>query len=264
MPDITAALDETGATTLVNRAETALGTVPAAGSSPLGPFTATYSASASFSGGTVDLIAPDTIRLTNVTMNYSLSLSFSFDLSSIIPDFCLPRVCIPTPWGRICTPTVCINWPTVTIPLSYSDSLMFTADFQLATTLSGGEWKVEIVIVGVPSLTISTAAAAIVTLIGLAAAAVLAPIPFIGPILAIAVAAIAAAIGIAGVTGLLGPILSGFVAGRRFEIDRRPQLFEVLPPSGGDPAVNVVVDAVSAAVESTDEDELVIAVDISP
>jgi hypothetical protein len=264
VPDVTAALDETGATTLVNDAESALGTLPASGSGALGPFTASWTASASFSGGTVDLIAPDTIRLTNCTLNYSVGFSFSFDLSSIIPDFCLPRVCIPTPWGDICTPTLCINWPTVTIPVSYADSLMFTADFTLAATLSGGVWKIEIVIAGVPSLTISAAAAAIVTAIGLAAALVLAPIPFIGPLLAIAVAGIAAAVGIAGVTGLLGPILGGFLAGRRFTIYEQPQLFEVVPAAGPDPAVNVTLDAIAASVQSTDEDELVIGVDYSP
>jgi hypothetical protein len=264
MPDVTAALDETGATTLVNNAESALGTLSDSGSGALGPFTGSWSASASFSGGTVDLIAPNTIRLTNCTLNYSVGFSFSFDLSTIIPDFCLPSVCIPTPWGSICTPTICVNWPTVTIPVSYADSLMFTADLTLATTLSGGVWKIDIVIVGVPSLTISAAAAAIVTAIGAAAALALAPIPFIGPLLAIAVAAIAAAIGIAGVTGLLGPILSGFVAGRRFTIYEQPQLFEVVPAAPGDPAVNVTLDAITAAVQSTDEDELVISVDYSP
>jgi hypothetical protein len=266
MSDLTVAVDETAATQLVHDAETAVGTISRSGSGSLGPFNAAWSVSASFSGGSIDLIAPNVIRIANCKMNYSLGLNFSFDLSSILPDFCLPQICIPIPFnGEICTPKICIDWPTINIPVSYSDSLTFTADFSLNPHLDGSDWVVDIVIVGIPSLNLGPAASAILTAIGLAAAAILAPIPFIGPFLAIAVAAIAAAIGIAGVTGLLGPILSLFVSGLSFEVFRQPRIFPVLPASlPFDPAVNIRLDSVGAADVPSDEDELVISVDICP
>jgi hypothetical protein len=265
MPDITAAADETAATNLVHAAEVMLGTQSGSGSGNLGPFTATWGASANFSNGTIDLIAPNVIRITSGQMNYSLNFSFSFDLSSILPDFCLPQVCIPIPFnGKLCTPKICVNWPTITIPVSHSGTITFTADFSLNVHLTGGNWLVDLVVVGIPFLQFGPAAAAILAAIGTSAALVLALIPFIGPFLAGAVLAITAAIGIAGLTGLLGLILTPFVSGLTFNIYNQPQIFQVLPPSAPDPAVNVKLDSITAAVVSSGEDELVFTVDISP
>jgi hypothetical protein len=264
VPDVVAAIDEGGANDLLQDAAAALGTLSDSGSGSLGPFVANWSASATFSGGTVDLIAPDVVRLANVRMDYSVAVSVSLDLSDIIPDFCLPRICIPTPFGSICTPRICIDWPTITIPFSHSSFVNFSADFRPVVTLVGGEWRVDLVVLGTPFLQLGPAAAALLAALGLAAAAVLAPIPFIGPILALAVAGILAAIGVAGILGLLGPILSPFVSGLTFNVFRQPQLFEVVPASGSDAAVNVTLTAVTAAVVSTDEDELVLNVDFSP
>jgi hypothetical protein len=94
MSDILVAADETAATTIVNAAETALGTISNSGSGSLGPFFASWAASVSFVGGTVDLIAPDVIRLQNITMNYSLDFTFGIDLGEFLPEFCLPQICI--------------------------------------------------------------------------------------------------------------------------------------------------------------------------
>lgn len=264
MSDVIAAIDEGGATDLVQDAEAALGTLSDSGSGSLGPFNANWNASTTFSGGSVDLIAPNTIRLANVRMDYTVNFSLSFDLSDIIPDFCLPRVCIPTPFGSICTPRICINWPSITIPVGHSSFVNFSADFSPSVTLVGGVWRVDLVVVGVPFLQLGPAAAAIIAAIGLAAALILAPIPFIGPLLAIAVAAITAAIGVAGVLGLLGPILTPFVSGLRFNVYNQPQLFEILPATPLDSAVSLTLTALSAAVVSTDEDELVLSVDFTP
>ena len=265
MPDIIAAIDEVAATTLIHDAEATLGTLSKTGSGSLGPFTASWGASASLQHGAIDLIAPNVVRVTDCELHYSVNFSFAFDLSSIIPDFCLPRICIPTPWGDICTPRICIDWPTITIPLSYSDVVRFTADFSLDVHMVGTDWLIDVVIVGVPALDLSAASAAILAGLGLAAAAILAPIPFIGPVLAIAVAGITSLIAIAGVTGFLGPILSLFVAGLRFNVYRQPRHFEVLPSGGPvDPAVFINLDAIGALIDgSGGEDELVISVDIS-
>ena len=265
MPDILVAADEAAATELLHDAETALGTRTRSGSGSLGPFNVNWSASAFLAGGAVDLIAPNVIRIANCELHYSLHFSFSFDLSNIIPDFCLPQICIHIPFiGTICTPKICVNWPTITIPVNFSDVVKFTADFTLDAHLLGSNWLIDAVIVGIPNLQISVAAAAILAALGVAAAAALAVIPFIGPFLAGAVVAITAAIGIAGITGLLGPILSFFVAGLRFNIYKQPRIFNVLPASLPlDPAVNISLNSLAASVSHTNEDELLIAVEIS-
>jgi hypothetical protein len=265
MPDVIAAVDEGGANDLLRDAEATLGTLSGSGSGSLGPFVATWSATASFSEGAADLIAPNVIRVANVRMDYTTNFTFSFDLSSIIPDFCLPRVCVDIPFiGRVCTPQICINWPTITIPVSHSSFVRFTADLNPSVTLVGGVWKVDLAVAGVPFLQLGPAATALLLAIGGIATVVVSTIPFIGPFLAIAVGAITALIGIAGATGLLGLILTPFVTGLRFTVYEQPQVFEVLPAAGPDPAVNVTLTAISAAVVSTDEDELVLNLDFSP
>ena len=107
MPDVIAAIDESGANDLMLDAQAALGTLTRSGSGSLGPFNASWNASASFSGGAVDLIAPNVLRLADVRMDYSVNLTFSFDLSDIIPDFCLPQICVTLPWIVLlrCTPS---------------------------------------------------------------------------------------------------------------------------------------------------------------
>lgn len=264
--EIIAALDEGGATILLHQAQAALGTVGGSGSGSLGPFTAAWGASASFSGGAVDLMPPDIVRVANVQLNYSLNFSFQINLNNFLPTFCLPRVCVRIPFvGRVCTPRICITWPTITVPFSYSDALTFSGDFRLAVSQSGPDWKVDVVIVGVPFLQISPAAAAILAALSLVVAALLAPIPFIGPFLAAAVVLIINTIGIAGMLGLLGAILTPFVSGLRFPLYSQPQLFNVLPAGGPiDPPANITLDLVEAEVVASDEDELVLSADISP
>jgi hypothetical protein len=268
MSDIVVAADEVAATTLIHDAESTVGTLvagPTSGS--FGPITASASASAFLANGGVDLIPPDIIRIADCELHYSLNLDLSVDLSAILPDFCLPQVCIPIPFdGEICTPKICIDWPTIPIPVSHSDVVKFTADFKLNVHLTGGQWFVDVVIVGIPFLQIGPAAAAILLAIDAAATLILLAIPFIGPFLALAVNFIIVAVGIAGITGLLGPLLTPFVSGLTFNVYKQSQLFEVLPAAGPiDPAVKVNLDAIAAAVDgSGGEDELVISIDISP
>jgi hypothetical protein len=266
MPDILVAADETAATKIVNAATAAFPPPSASGSNALGPFGVTWSASASFSGGAVDLIAPDIVRVANMTMAFNLNLTFTIDLGEILPEFCLPRICIRIPFiGRVCTPRICIEWPTIPIPLSHSGTVNFTADFRPVVTLVGSEWVIEIEVVGTPFLQLDPVSSALLTALGLAAAAALAPIPFIGPFLAAAVATIVAVIGVAALTGLLGLILTPFVSGLRFEIYRQNRLYQLPIPVALplDPPVIVTIDALAAEVRSSDEDELVVTADIS-
>ncbi len=123
MQDIVAAADETATTILLLDAETALGTTTKSGSGSLGPFGAGYTVAVNFSGGTIDLTPPNVIGITDCNLHYSVSLSFSLDLNSFLPHFCLPQVCL---FG-ICTPKICISWPTITVPFSFADIVKFTA-----------------------------------------------------------------------------------------------------------------------------------------
>lgn len=279
-PDILVAADETAATKLVHDAEASLGTVcgsvggsPSSGSldptGSLGPFTASWSVCATFSDGTVHLIPPNVIRIADLQLNYSLSLSISLDLNKILPSFCLPQICIPTPFGDICTPKICISWPPITIPLNFSDSLKFTADFSLNVHLQnkptvGNTWLVDIVIIGLPFLQLGPASAALIAAIGAAAGLALLAVPFIGPFLAGAVVLITATIGIAGAAGFLGSILTPFISGLSFNVYKHAQLFEVIPASPPlDAAVNINLDSITAAVVGSDKNELEITANIS-
>lgn len=266
MAEIIAALDEQGASKLLDTAIALIPTQSKSGSGNLGPFVAGYSVSASLTSGNVDLRPPDIIRIDDLRMDWDIDLSFGFDLSTILPDFCLPQVCVNIPCvGRVCTPTICINWPTIPIPVSFGDFLMADGDFRLDISQSGGVWKVQAVVVGIPNLQFGATTAALLLAIGAAATPILLAIPFLGPFLAIAVNAILAAIAIAGVTGFLGPILTPFVAGIKIPIYEQPKLFEVLPAESTiNPKVQITIDMVAAEIANNDgEDELMLTADIS-
>jgi hypothetical protein len=265
MADLTLALDQTAATTLLHDAETALIIPPAAGGGSLGPFSASWDASASISGGVIDLLPPNIIQITDCNFNYTVGFTLSIDLNSILPSFCLPQICIPIPFdGSICTPLICISWPTITVPVSYSDTILFTADFSLNAHLSGVNWLVDVVIDGVPMLDLSAAAIAILAALGAALTPILLAIPFIGPFLALAVDAILGLIGVAALLGVLGPLLSAFIAGLTFNIYTHNKVFEVVPSGGAtDPAVDITLDLIQAAVVATDKNELVVTANIS-
>ena len=265
MNEIVAAVDEGGANILLTDALQSVGTLSKSGSGSLGPFGASYTVSGTFTGGSVDLIAPDTIRIDHLHFAWNADLSFSVDLNDILPHFCIPQVCVHIPCvGTVCTPKICIDWPTISIPVSFGDWVETTADFGLLVSLSAGNWKVQIVVQSVSQLQFGPGTAAILGVIAAAATAALIWIPFIGPFLAAGVDIIIAAIDIAGLTGLLGPILSPFIAGLKVDVYNQPKHFQVLPAAGAiDPAVFIELDTVQASVQSTDEDELVLGVDIS-
>jgi len=268
MSDIQVAVDEVQAGQLVSDAQALLGTQSRSGSGSLGPFTASWSASAGFSGGSVDLRAPDIVRISNMNMNFTVGIGLSIDLNDFLPRLCIPRICIPIPFlPDICTPRICLPpWPTIPVgPVNHSGTVNFTTDFRLLASQSGSNWNVAIQIVNIPSLSLDAISALIVTgLIGAVSLALLA-VPFIGPLLALAVATIGAVIGVAAVTGLLGPILGLFLNGLSFDVYQQPQVQQVLPNMGpNDPAVSIRISALSAQVLVSDEDELVLDADIVP
>ncbi len=263
MPDVVAAIDETAANSLLHDAESALGTVTApSGSTTADPFVLQWSASASFSGGTVGLTPPDVIAIDNCTINYELGVDIGIDLSFL--DICLPQVCVPIPCvGNVCTPMICLTFPTISVPISFSEAIEFSADFDLTATLAGGNWEIDIVILGVPTLDLGPGALALLAAITVAISVALEAVPLIGPFLALIAPLIAAAFAIADVTGLLGDILTPLVSGLKFKLYKQPQHFEVLPAAGAlDPAVFVTLQNLKAEVQDAGKPELVVSVDI--
>jgi hypothetical protein len=264
--EIIAAIDEGGASDLLSDAIAAMPPVASSGSGSLGPFTAGYSVQGHFTSGSVDLIAPSTVRIDHLHFDWHIDLSFQIDLDDFLPTFCIPQACVDIPCvGRVCTPRICLSWPTISVSVPLDDFAEASADFGINVSLAGGNWKVQIVVQNVSQLQFGLTTAAVLGLIAVAVTPILLLIPFIGPFIAIAVDAIIATIGIAGLTGFLGPIISPFISGLKIPVYDQPKHFKVLPASGpNDPDVFIELDSVSADVQHSNEDELVLSVDISP
>lgn len=266
MSEIIAAIDEAAANDLFDAAVADLPARSASGTSSLGPFAVSYAASGTLSNGNVDLIAPGTVRITDLRLDWNVSASFQLDLGDFLPEIHIPQVCIDIPCvGRVCTPRIDIVWPTVTVPVAFGDFLTATVDLGLVVGLTAGVWKAEAVVQGVPSLTTGIATVAMVTAIGAAVALAVAWVPLIGPFLALLVAAVTAVFGVAALTGLLGPILTPFIAGTRIPVYTRPQVLQIVPDQGpNDPAVSISLDSVAVEIQhNSPEDELVLLADIS-
>lgn len=267
MDDLLVAVDETAATNMVRAGQTFLGSMTRSGTSNIGPFGTTWTATANLVGGAVELQEPDIIRIANMTMNFSLGFSFEIDLSDILPDFCIPQVCLPIPFlPDICTPEICVNWPTIDVgPINHSGDVDVTGDFKILTTLDSTHWNVDVEIVDIPNLSLDAVSTGIIVLITASVALALLAVPFIGPFLALATGVLAATFGVAAITGWLGPILSLFLAGLTFPIYRQPAVQEVLPSSGPfDPSFAIRLVNLDASVQSSDEDELILIADIAP
>jgi hypothetical protein len=264
MAEIIAAIDEAGANDLLDTALATLSIPPQAGTESLGPFGVAYTLSGSFVNGDVDLIAPGTVRIEDLRLNWSATLTLSLDLSFL--DFCLPQVCVDIPCvGEVCTPRICLEFPTISVTVPLSDFVEVTADLGLDFGLSGGVWEVAVVVQSVSQLRFGPATAGMLLLLGAAVTAAALAIPILGLIAAPVVAVVFAAITVTGLTGLLGPIISPLIAGLRIPVYSENQHFEVLPADGPvDPAVFITIDDVRALVQSTDEDELVLTAEISP
>jgi len=262
MPDILAAIDETAANALLHDAESALGKSGASGGTGSGPIVLTWSASASFAGGTTAFTPPKIIAIDNCEANYALGLDLGVDLSFL--DFCLPSVCVSIPCiGEVCTPEICIAFPTIPVPLSFSSALVFSADFELDASLVGGDWEIDIVIVSVPTLDLGADATLLLEAIIAAIEAALALVVPFGSLLATALGAIAVAFGIAEVEGLLGDVLTALISGLRFNLYKQPQHFEAIPGAGPlDPPVFVNILNLGAEVQDAGKPELVVSADI--
>jgi hypothetical protein len=267
MAEITAALDEPGVQKLLDAVVAMIPPQTASNTTTLGPFNVTYTANATLTNGVVDLIPPDTIRIADLRLDWTVKLDLVIDLAKILPKLCLPQACIDGPCGiKVCTPEICIPWPKVPVTIPISDFAKTTVDTRLVIGLVGANWRVEAEVLGIPSLSFGLTTAALLALVSAAITPFLLLVPFIGPFLALAVNLILAAIGVAGLLGLLGAILTPFVAGQKFKLYDQPKLLQVLPAeSAVDPAVNFNIDMIKAIVaHNAPEDEYVLTADISP
>jgi hypothetical protein len=218
------------------------------------------------SNGTIDLIAPATVEIKDLRLDWIINLSFQLDIGDFIPDIHIPQVCIHIPCvGNVCTPKIDIVWPTVNVPVSFGDFLKTTVDLGVGLSLVAGMWKVEGIVQGVPNLQLGASTAALLAAVGVAVAAAVAWVPLIGPFLAGLALAVVTAVGIAGLTGPR-PDHHTVHLGYAVPITQVPALFQVLPASGPfDPAVFVTVESLAAEVQhNPPEDELVVLADIKP
>jgi hypothetical protein len=142
--DATVALSQDALSLLVRRAIDK--PIVAQSSGSWGPFVAGYDVNLNVAGGSITLIdlGPQ-IRLDGVVVWGVVNLTLGLDLARILPRVCIPpdRVCIPTPWGDVCTPQVCVSWPTisVTIPVPIPQ-VGLSANFQVAAQRDGDNWDV--------------------------------------------------------------------------------------------------------------------------
>jgi hypothetical protein len=147
--DATIAVSEAGVNQLLQD-ELAGANISKSASASWGPFTVAYSVTIAISGGTVELIDSPVqlVRVHDLAITGSAGVSASFDLNNILPQICIPpvQICIPTPFGTICTPQFCISWPPVTVPLAVPIDLKVSADFGIAVRDGGSKWDIVLLV----------------------------------------------------------------------------------------------------------------------
>ncbi|HEY6187171.1 MAG TPA: hypothetical protein VIW80_05795 [Pyrinomonadaceae bacterium] len=277
MGEITVAADEVAATELLHDAEVTIGQKSLSGSSSLGPFVANWNATAYLFGGTVDLTPPDLIGIQDCKVNYNIHFDFIFDLNLVLQPIVItfPPINFDFDfdwhWIHIHIhihyqpPPIYIYWPHVTIPVGFPGVGEFDGNFKLNVYLSGGYWKIDAVSLSMLNIQLGNGASLLLAAIGLAAAAALSTVPFIGPVLAFAVAALTIIIALGGASNFLTNILNQFLAGLVIPLYNQPRVFTMLPAmSSIDPVVRIRLDELRAYVNRTDEDELIIDTSITP
>jgi hypothetical protein len=146
--DATVAISESALTKLVRLALD--NPVATSGGGGWGPFVASYAVNLQITGGDIKLTEVanvQIVRLSNVIVRGSVNLSVGLDLGRVLPHICIPpfRVCLHTPWGDVCTPQVCIPWPSIQIPIPIPiPPLGLSADFGVGVQQRGASWQVDL------------------------------------------------------------------------------------------------------------------------
>jgi hypothetical protein len=148
--DATIAVSEGGANQLMQKL-LAGESISKSDSASWGPFTVGYNVNVALSGGTIELIdAPlNIIRLHNLNISGNVGVFFTIDLGQILPTICIPpfQVCVDIPFiGEVCTPQVCITWPSITVPINLPFSVNVSADFGLSVRDAGTNWEVDLLV----------------------------------------------------------------------------------------------------------------------
>jgi hypothetical protein len=143
--DATVAISEGGTNKLLQDA-LSLANASDSDAGTWGPFTVGYSVSVGASGGTIELVdAPiQLIRLHDVLVSGSVGVRFDFNLGNILREICIPpvQVCVPTPFGTVCTPQFCVPWPHVHVPITLPFAVQFSADFNFTVADGGSTWDI--------------------------------------------------------------------------------------------------------------------------
>jgi hypothetical protein len=254
MPGVLLEIDNPQTNTLVLAAAAKfLVPLPHDGGGNLGPFGVRWHTEVSFGLKGTQLVAPNSIRFNDGEIDFHIDLTLTADLNRILPELCLPQVCTPDFFGiQICSPSICIPWPTISFPISYSASTKFTvqADFDIHKDASN--WVVDILVPknGIKSLQIDTLTAALLELIGTFAAVALLEVPFIGPFLFLAVEVIVSTIAVTGALGFLQDVLTPFLTEMKFHLYTHSEVLQVLPadPPLDPTPVNVLLQNVQTIV----------------
>lgn len=144
--DATVALSQDALTLLVQRALDKPLTGQNSGS--WGPFVFGYSPNLSVSGGAITLVdLGQQVRLDSVVISGTIGLSIGVNLGAILPSVCIPpsRACINIFGHQVCTPQVCITWPTISVPLPpilIPLPIALSVNFQVAAQKDGSNWDV--------------------------------------------------------------------------------------------------------------------------
>jgi len=207
---------------------------PVNGSSKLGPFTFEWNVSGSLREGSGDFVlkAPNIFGMKNVMLDYSLKASFDLDLQPYVPS--------P------------IHIPPIKIPLSYSDSVPISGDFEMNSVKDNANWVIKLVIVDVLGIPVEASAVFFQNL-GDAIGNAIKEIPVVGGFIEDVVDGVIKAIGATGALNFLESILGELVNG--FPIYTLPVVFSLKPQLPA-PLQNVTVegdiqiDDLSATVSS--------------
>jgi len=148
--DATIAVSEPGVNVVLHKA-IALARGSKSDSASWGPFQVGYSATIALSGGvaTLENAPANKIDLQNLNVTGSVSAFFSFDLGRILPKICIPpfQVCVNIPFlGRVCTPQICITWPSINVGVSLPFAFGLDVSFGFRVDDLGSRWGIVLLI----------------------------------------------------------------------------------------------------------------------
>lgn len=266
---LVAAIDEDGAEAIVSGLVTGL-----SGSTSGSASGFSYSVAWEFFPGQFELVdANDIIRLREWDVHTDISLGWEYDLSELLPDFCVGGGCVDLGWfGEVCLPEICIDWPEIdvdfTLPTIVSE---VSVDFSVAVEYDAGanQWVIKGAVNPLTlDIDVVDLADTIAQLFEDTLGDVVNDIPGIGPYLEQVISAILSALldifddlGESLLTALSDSLGLHPLLAVGFELHRVDEVFEIVPAAGPEPAVTVRITDMD--VDITHDKELVVSADIA-